>query len=128
MNKPELLLPVGNAECFYAAIEGGANAVYLGLKNFNARGKATNFTINQLNEMVDHSSKNNVKIYITLNTVIKNSEISELIDTLYILSKLNIAAVIIQDWGTYYLIKKYFPNIVVHASTQMGNHNSKGAI
>lgn len=127
MKKPELLLPVGNIEAFHAAVAGGADAVYLGLPNFNARKKAANFTYNQLLSLMDEASKNKIKVYITLNTIIKNSELPDLIDNLYVLTQLNINAVIIQDWGVYYLIKKYFPSLTVHASTQMAMHNSLGA-
>ena len=126
--KPELLLPAGSIEAFFAAIEGGADAVYLGLNNFNARGRASNFNLSQLEQIIDIAEKNNIKIYLTLNTVIKNEELPELLDILFVLSKSNISAVIIQDWGVYYLIKKHFPQIKVHASTQMVNHNSAGAI
>lgn len=126
MNKPELLLPVGNIESFYAAIKGGADAIYVGLKSFNARGRAANFNNIQFQLLLDEALRNNVKVYATLNTVIKNREIPELLDTLWFLSKTKVAAVIIQDWGTYYLLKKHFPKLVVHASTQMANHNSTG--
>ncbi len=128
MNKPELLVPVGNIEAFYAAIEGGADAVYLGLKDFNARERARNFTYNEFLTLLDIAKKNNVKVYVTLNIVIKNSELRNLLNTLFFLSQTSISAVIIQDWGVYYFIKKYFQKLVVHASTQMRNHNSAGAI
>ncbi|MCD4772012.1 MAG: U32 family peptidase [Bacteroidales bacterium] len=126
--KPELLLPAGSVEAFFAAIEGGADAVYLGLNNFNARGRASNFSLSQLGSLLYHANKNNVKMYLTLNTVVKNEELPELLDILFVISKSNISAVIIQDWGVYYLIKKYFPQIKIHASTQMANHNSAGAM
>ena len=126
MHKPELLLPVGSTENYFAAVQAGADAVYLGLKNFNARGRAANFQANQLIALLKDAKKNNVNVYITLNTVIKNSELPELLDTLFFLSKVNVSAVIIQDWGIYFLIKKYFPSLPIHASTQMGNHNSLG--
>ncbi len=126
MNKPELLLPVGNVEAFYAAIEGGADAVYVGLKAFNARGRASNFNNYQFLLLLNEAIKNKVKVYVTLNTVIKNKEIQELLDTLWFLSKTKVSAVIIQDWGTYHLIKEHFPKLVIHASTQMANHNSAG--
>jgi len=124
--KPELLLPVSNVETFFAACEGGADAVYLGLKKFNARGKAPNFNLFQLQALLKAAKKNNVKVYLTLNTLIKNSELPDLINVLYQISQTDIAAVIIQDWGVYYLLNKFFQNIPVHASTQMGNHNSIG--
>jgi len=128
MNKPELLLPVGNPEMFHAAVKGGADAVYLGLRQFNARGRASNFSVSQLQALLKSAYKNNVKVYLTLNTVIKNEELPDLLDTLNLVKKSSISAVIIQDWGVYYLIKKHFPKITVHASTQMANHNSLGVI
>jgi putative protease len=127
MKKPELLLPVGNTESFYAALERGADAVYLGLKHFNAREKADNFTNFQIPVLIDLAHKRNCKVYITLNTAVKNNELFELIDVLDYLSKVQPDAVIIQDWGVYNIIQKYFPDLTVHASTQAGNHNSLGA-
>ncbi|HKM92490.1 MAG TPA: peptidase U32 family protein [Prolixibacteraceae bacterium] len=125
-SKPELLMPAGSIEAYYAAIAGGADAVYLGLSNFNARKRANNFTPWQVAAIVNDARQNGVKIYITLNTVIRNNELSELIDTLFVLSQIKPQAIIIQDWGVYYLAKKYFPELKLHASTQMGNHNSTG--
>lgn len=126
MIKPELLLPVGNVENFYAALEGGADAVFLGLKDFNARGRAANFTNKQLAEIVHVAKERGVKIYVTLNIIIKNNELLQLLDVLNLLDKSGVAAVIIQDWGVYHLIKQFFPRLEVHASTQMANHNSLG--
>lgn len=127
MKKPELLLPAGNPEAFHAALEGGADAIYLGLKSFNARGRAKNFTNTQLLTMIQTAEKKNAKIYLTLNTLIKNSELPELLDTLYLISQTKAGAVIIQDLGILFLIKKLFPKLSVHGSTQMGIHNSAGA-
>lgn len=127
MNKPELLLPVGNVEAFYGALQGGADAIYVGLKSFNARGRAANFNNYQILLLINEAHQHGVKVYVTLNTVIKNKELPELLDTLWFLSKSRVDAVIIQDWGTFYLLREYFPKMVVHASTQMANHNSLGA-
>ena len=124
---PELLLPVGNVENFRAAVEGGADAVYLGLRQFNARARASNFTYAQLVAILEEAKEKQIKVYLTLNTVIKNSELPQLLDMLWFLSKTSINAIIIQDWGVYYLLKKHFPKLIIHASTQMGNHNSLGA-
>ena len=124
--KPELLLPVGNTEAFYASIEGGADAIYLGLRYFNARVKAQNFAPNQLQSLLKESEKNKIKVYLTLNTLIKNNELPTLLDILYMLSQTTISSVIIQDWGVYFLLKKYYQKIPVYASTQMGIHNSIG--
>ncbi|MDA3929842.1 MAG: U32 family peptidase [Prolixibacteraceae bacterium] len=125
--QPELLLPVGNTEAFYAALKGGADAIFLGLRNFNARNRASNFTPWQLSAIVKEAHQHKVKVYVTLNTVIRNLEINTLIDTLFILSQIKPDAVIVQDWGVVYLIRKFFPQLTIHASTQMANHNSIGA-
>ncbi|MDY6915710.1 MAG: peptidase U32 family protein, partial [Candidatus Cloacimonadota bacterium] len=125
--KPELLVPVGNPEAFYAAQAGGADAVYLGLRKFNARGRAQNFSINQLQSLIKEANCSNIKVYVTLNTLIKNAELTELLDMLYLLEQTKANALIIQDWGVYYLANKFFKKLTLHASTQMGNHNSLGA-
>ena len=124
--KPELLVPVGNIESFHAALKGGADAIYLGLKQFNARGRASNFNNFQLLSIVEIARKLRVKVYVTLNIVIKNNELSHLIDTLYFLTQAKVDGIIIQDWGVYFLVKKYFPRLKIHASTQLGIHNSPG--
>ncbi|MCK4979274.1 MAG: U32 family peptidase, partial [Candidatus Delongbacteria bacterium] len=126
MKKPELLLPVGNTEAFYAAVEGGADAIYLGLRYFNARNRAKNFTLNQLQSILAESKRTGTKVYLTLNTLIKNSELPELLDVLYQVSQTSLSSIIIQDWGVYYLVRKFFPDITLHASTQMAFHNSIG--
>ncbi|PKN77993.1 MAG: hypothetical protein CVU48_09765 [Candidatus Cloacimonetes bacterium HGW-Cloacimonetes-1] len=124
MPKPELLLPAGSPEALMAALEGGADAVYLGLQSFNARNRAKNFSINELPDVLSLANKYHAKVYVTLNTLLKNNELPKLIRLLSILQKLPISAVIIQDWGLYWLIRNYFPKIQMHTSTQMGNHNS----
>ena len=124
---PELLLPAGNVENFRAAIEGGADAIYLGLRQFNARARASNFTYAQFVSLLAEAKEKKIKVYVTLNTVIKNTELPQFLDILWFLSKTDVNAVIIQDWGVYHLLKTYFPNLIIHASTQMGNHNSLGA-
>jgi len=124
--KPELLAPVGNVESFYAALNAGADAIFMGLQEFNARGRASNFTRPMLQLAVQRAHEKNVKVYVTLNVLIKNREIDQLIDVLAFLDAVKVNGVIIQDWGTYYLAKKYFPRLVLHASTQMGTHNSVG--
>ncbi|MCF7919571.1 MAG: U32 family peptidase [Candidatus Cloacimonetes bacterium] len=127
MKKTELLLPVGNVEAFYAALEGGADAIYLGLRQFNARERARNFTFSQYKAILQEAARKNVKVYLTLNTLIKNSELPELLDILSSLTQNSPAAVIIQDLGVLHLIRKYFPQLKIHASTQMAHHNSSGA-
>jgi len=124
--KPELLAPVGNVESFYAALNGGADAVYMGLQEFNARGRASNFTKPLLQLAVQKAHEKKIKVYITLNILIKNKEIDQLIDVLTFLDSLKVDGIIIQDWGVYYIAHNYFPKLVLHASTQMSNHNSAG--
>lgn len=126
IQKPELLLPSGSVETFYAAAEGGADAVYLGMKQFNARGRANNFSFSQLAALRKETRSRGMKMYITLNTVVKNKELSDLFYSLSMLQRIKPDAVIIQDWGVFHIIQKHFPGLSVHASTQMGNHNSLG--
>ncbi len=126
MKKTELLLPAGNVEAFYAAVEAGADAIYLGIKKFNARGRAGNFTHPQLVSIMEIAHKKKIKIFVTLNTVIKNEELTELYSTLNILNAAQVDALIVQDWGVFFLAKKYFPQLRLHCSTQMGLHNSVG--
>lgn len=125
-HNPELLLPAGNPEAFFAALQAGAGAVYLGLEQFNARGRATNFNSRQLPAILREARRKNVKVYITLNTVVKNTELAKLLDVLAFLNEARPDAVIVQDWGVFYLARTFFPRLVVHASTQMGIHNSQG--
>jgi hypothetical protein len=99
MPKPELLLPAGSPEAFHAALEGGADAVYLGFSRFNARQRAKNFNLPQLAGLLDIAAKKNVRVYITLNTLIKNGELGELLDQLHLIASSGAAAAIIQELG-----------------------------
>lgn len=119
-------MPAGNVESFFASIEGGANAVYLGLQCFNARNRAGNFTPWQVLSMVKIAHSKQIKVYITLNTVIRNFDIPKLLDTLYQIKQINPDGVITQDIGVAFIAKRYFPEIKLHASTQMAIHNSVG--
>ena len=124
--KPELLLPAGNTEAFFAALQAGADAVYLGLSQFNARARASNFNQFQFISILKEAKKRKVQVYVTLNTVIKNSEINQLIEYLHFLSEAGVHGIIIQDWGVYFIARNFFPKLKIHASTQMGIHNSQG--
>jgi len=126
-NKPELLLPAGNTESFFAAMQAGADAVYLGLSQFNARARASNFNQFQFISILKEAKKRKVLVYVTLNTVIKNSEIGSLIDYLHFLNEADADGIIVQDWGVYFIAQKYFPKLKIHASTQLGIHNSLGS-
>lgn len=124
MFKPELLLPAGTLDSFFAAMEGGADAVYLGLKKFNARNRARNFSYADLVNVVAEAHSRGRKVYVTLNTLIKNTELSELIETLSALSQCRPDALIIQDLAVANIVRRYFPDLQIHASTQMSVHNS----
>jgi U32 family peptidase len=124
--KLELLAPVGSLQSFFAALECGADAVFCGLKTFSARAKAKNFTIEELAQLVGYTHKLNKKIYVALNTLIKEMELPELIAVLSELEHLRVDGLIIQDLGLYHLAHTYFPEIPLHASTQMVIHNLAG--
>lgn len=123
----ELLAPAGNLETFWAAIEKGADAVYIGWESFNARVQAKNFTLRDIALMIPFAHRRGVKVYIALNVLFKESEIPELIEGLQVLESLAPDALIIQDMGLFYLLKKYFPSFKLHGSTLMTIHNSVGA-
>lgn len=119
----ELLAPVGKFENALAAIENGANAIFVGGKVFNARQFADNFDEDELEKIVSYCKLRGVKTHITVNTLIKDQELEALMDYLQKLAKLKVDAVIVQDFGVAYLIKTYFPEIELHASTQMSAHS-----
>ncbi len=127
MNKDiELLAPAGTYYAFLAAIENGADAIYLGGKLFNARANASNFSLEELEEMVKFAHLRNVKIYVTLNTLLNNAELAEALDFAYDLYNINIDAVIVQDFGLAKVLHEYIPGLELHASTQMTVYNLAG--
>jgi len=124
--KIELLAPVGNMEALRAAVQNGADAVYMGGKSFNARQYAQNFDNEELREAVAYAHLYGVKVYVTVNTLLDNSEIPELIDYLYTLQAARVDALIVQDLGVIRLIRSLLPEMELHASTQMNVHNPAG--
>lgn len=122
--KKELLSPVGNKECLYAAIHNGADAVYLGGKLFGARKFAGNFTKEELKEAVDYAHLYGVKIYVTVNTIIYNDEVDSLIEYIDYLYLIGVDALIMQDIGMISLVRKRYPDLEINASTQIHNHNN----
>ena len=128
MKKPELLAPAGDLEAGYAALYFGADAVYLGLKSFSARAGATNFTPQELNEFTAYAHHLNRKVYVTVNTVIQEHELDSLLQTLDVCSAAHVDAIILQDMGVARVIKESYPELVLHASTQMAVHNKEGAL
>lgn len=115
----ELLAPAGNLEIFKGVIESGADAVYVGGSMFGARAYANNFTEEELLEAIDFAHLRGVKVYLTVNTLIKNSEFSKLYDYLFVYYKRGLDAVIVQDLGVVKAIHEYFPSMEIHTSTQM---------
>jgi len=124
--KPELLAPAGGMEALVAAVENGADAVYLGARAFSARGYASNFSEEELEKAIDYAHLRGVKIYVTVNTLLKEGEMESALILLSRLREMGTDAIIIQDLGLISLSRKYLPDLPLHASTQMTLHNSKG--
>ena len=117
--KIELLSPAGNLASFKAACIGGADAIYMGLSKFNARQMAENFDVEKYIECIEYAHYRGIKVYLTLNTLLYDSEIKEAIDLVIKLYSRGLDAVIIQDIGLAYILHKILPDLHLHASTQM---------
>lgn len=124
--KHELLAPVGHIESFFAAAENGADAVYLGLKRLSARASATNFSLEELSSLIPYGHGRNVRVYVALNSLITAPELSGVLDILQSLSDLDVDGVIVQDPGMFFLVRRFFPKIKLHASTLATIHNHAG--
>ena len=123
----ELLAPAGNVEAFYGAIHAGADAVYLGGSRFGARAYADNFTEEQLIDCIRYAHMFHRKVYLTVNTLVKESEMGDLYGYLKPFYEAGLDGVIVQDTGVFSFIKKHFPGIDIHVSTQMTITGSHGA-
>ena len=123
----ELLAPAGNPEALEAAIAEGADAVYLGLKSFNARMRSSNYAWNQFEATVDVLHKRNKKIYVTVNTVVTENEMERLYRFLAYLNNVGPDGIIVQDLGLIQMAHKHFPNLKLHASTQLNIASAKAA-
>ncbi len=128
MGKVELLAPAGDFNCLKAAVQNGANSVYFGISKFNARAFATNFSIEEMKEIIKYCKLRNVKTNLTLNTLIRNSEFEDAVSLANEAYKAGIDAIIVQDLGLATFLIKNFPELAVHASTQMSIHNLEGAL
>ncbi|MDR1696422.1 MAG: U32 family peptidase [Endomicrobium sp.] len=126
MKNIEILAPAGSKEAFITAVEAGADAIYCGLKDFSARGKAQNFTPAEFNNYVNYAHGKNVKVYAAFNTLIKQSEIKNAVKHINFIAQANADAVIVQDLGAANIVKSYFPALKLHASTQSAIHNGYG--
>ena len=128
MNKIEILAPAGSMESLYAAINKGADAVYLGGNKFSARAYASNFDNENMKKAIDYAHSYGVKIYVTLNTILKENEIDEAVRYVGYLYEIGADALIIQDLGLFKRIKEEYNDLEIHASTQMTIHNGEAAI
>ncbi|WP_040211965.1 U32 family peptidase [Clostridium polynesiense] len=126
-DKIELLAPAGNMECFMAAVNAGADAVYIGGDKFSARAYAGNFDMNNIKKALEYAHIRGKKVYITLNTLIKENEMKEAEEYIEKLYAMGADALIIQDTGLAYYISNAYPDLEIHASTQMTVHNAEAA-
>ena len=124
---PELLAPAGDMDCLYAAVAGGADAVYVGGRAFGARAYAKNFDLDELKYAVAYCHLHGVRLYVTVNTLVYDREMRELSDFVFELWKMGVDAVITADLGVIREIKRRAPGLSIHASTQMSVHNTDGA-
>ena len=126
MNDIEILAPAGAMEQLYAAVRSGADAVYLGTKGFNARASAGNFGPDELKEAVQYCHARNVRVYVTVNTLVKDSEMDDLMDTAEMIASAGADAVILQDLAVSKVFEECCPEMARFASTQMSVHNLSG--
>ena len=122
----ELLSPVGDFECLKAAVQNGANSVYFGAELFNARASAKNFSLDDLKKVIDYCTIRNVKTHLTLNILIKDDEFEDAVNLAIKAYNLGVDALIVQDLGLATYLLKNYPEIPIHASTQMTLHNLEG--
>jgi putative protease len=125
----ELLAPAGGLDAAFAAFHFGADAIYLGLKKFSARAEADNFALEEVSEIIAyaHSLSPRRRVFVTVNTLIRQDELAELVEAVASLADANVDALIIQDLGVYHLVRRHFPGLELHASTQLSVHNRAGA-
>jgi Peptidase family U32 len=127
--KVELLSPAGGPDAAFAALHNGADAIYLGLKHFSARAEAENFTLAEVGEVTAyaHSLTLPRKVFVTVNTLIRQDELPELVSDLAALADIGVDALIVQDLGVATIVREHFPELELHASTQLAVHNRAGA-
>ncbi|MFC1512646.1 U32 family peptidase [bacterium] len=121
--KPELLIPAGNMECLKYAFEYGADAVYIGGRNWNLRINTDNFSIDEIESAVQYAHKLNKKIYVTVNTILVNKDFNDILDYIKDLKKIRVDALIISDPGLIYVAVKEIPDMKIHLSTQANTTN-----
>ena len=124
--KIELLAPAGSLQALKAAVENGADAVYIGGPMFSARQKAENFTHEQMVAGVQYAHERGCKVHVAVNTIVSNEEIGQVVEYAYKLAEAKVDAVIVQDLGVAHLLRETLPQLPLHASTQMAVHNTPG--
>lgn len=122
----ENLAPAGNWDALRSAVAAGADAVYLGYAAYSARAGAGNFDEQQLRDAVRFAHLHHVRVHVTVNTLIKDGEMAGVVDVLRLLSEIRVDAVLVQDLGVLRMARRCFPNLPIHASTQMAIHNATG--
>ena len=123
----ELLSPAGGQEALIAAVQSGADAVYMGFGAFNARRSARNFSDGEFRAAVAYCHLRGVKVYLTLNTLVTDRELPALAETARTASECGVDAILVQDWGVLAALKRIIPDVPLHASTQMSLHTLSGA-
>ena len=128
---PELLAPAGSLETALAAFAAGADAVYLGLDAFSARAEAVNFSVSQLRDLIAFARQSVTaprKVYVTFNTLITDDELPSAVEKLAVLEELAPDGIIVQDLGVASIVRRHFPSLALHASTQLVAHNLEGVL
>lgn len=123
MKNTELLAPAGNIEAAVQAIHNGADAVYMGGKSFGARAFAGNFSLDEMKKAIDYAHLYGVKVYLTVNTIVYENEVEDFLKYIEAVYQLGVDALIMQDVGMITRVHNMFPDVEIHASTQMHNHN-----
>ncbi len=124
--KPELLAPAGSVDAFWAAVESGADAIYIGIKKWNARVFASNFSVRESKDLIRWAHKKGVKVYIAINSLFRYEDINQIVKVLHQLSEVNPDGLIVQDLGLLHVIRQIFPDIPIHISTLTGIYNLEG--
>ena len=126
VNRMENLAPAGNWDALRSAVAAGADAVYLGYAAYSARAGAGNFDEQQLRDAVRFAHLHHVRVHVTVNTLIKDGEMAGVVDVLRLLNEIRVDAVLVQDLGVLRMARRCFPDLPIHASTQMAIHNATG--
>jgi putative protease len=124
--RPELLAPAGNLESFFAALEHGADAIYVGYRNYNARTAAANFGLEEIARLTEYAHSRGVHLHVALNAVLRENELGEIVSVLDGLARIRPDGLIVQDGGIARLCRRHFPDLPLHASTLMTVHNQAG--